>query len=230
MTGHVYRRFRFPKRTYRNQDLGPFVNHEMNRCIQCYRCVRYYRDYAGGRDLADFGVRDRVYFGRHEDGRLESEFSGNLIEVCPTGVFTDKTLKRHFIRKWDLRPRLLCASTAVWDATSSRGPEMASSAGSATGITVRSTAIFCATEAATAMNSSPDKPVFSKAGTSAGRRFKGQHPRPVTSSSPFRISFPGDAGRSESDPPELRSKPTSPFEISSGRNAFSPGFPRARGR
>ncbi len=46
MTGHDYRRYRFTKRTHRNQDLGPFVNHEMNRCIQCYRCVRFYRDYA----------------------------------------------------------------------------------------------------------------------------------------------------------------------------------------
>src|SRR5665647_3374900 len=49
MTGHSYRRYRFQKRTNRNQDLGPFVYHEMNRCIQCYRCVRYYRDYARGR-------------------------------------------------------------------------------------------------------------------------------------------------------------------------------------
>jgi len=37
MTGHGYRRYDFPKRTFRNQYLGPFVNHEMNRCIQCYR-------------------------------------------------------------------------------------------------------------------------------------------------------------------------------------------------
>ena len=103
MTGHTYRRYRFTKRTFRNQDLGPFVNQEMNRCIQCYRCVRFYRDYAGGRDFDAFFLRDRVFFGRHEDGTLESEFSGNLVEVCPTGVFTDKTLKRHYTRKWDLR-------------------------------------------------------------------------------------------------------------------------------
>jgi NADH-quinone oxidoreductase subunit G len=103
MTGHVYRRYRFRKRTYRNQDLGPFINHEMNRCIQCYRCVRFYRDYAGGRDLDAFASRDRVYFGRHADGALENEFSGNLVEVCPTGVFTDKTLKPHYTRKWDLQ-------------------------------------------------------------------------------------------------------------------------------
>ena len=103
MTGHNERRTRFKKRTHRNQDLGPFINHEMNRCIQCYRCVRYYRDYAGGRDLNVFSAHDHVYFGRHEDGVLESEFSGNLVEICPTGVFTDKTLKQHYARKWDLQ-------------------------------------------------------------------------------------------------------------------------------
>jgi NADH-quinone oxidoreductase subunit G len=101
MTGHDYRRYEFEKRTFRNQHLGPLVNQEMNRCIQCYRCVRYYRDYAGGRDLNAFATRDTVFFGRHEDGVLENEFSGNLVEICPTGVFTDKTLKRHYARKWD---------------------------------------------------------------------------------------------------------------------------------
>ncbi|MDA8387833.1 MAG: NADH-quinone oxidoreductase subunit NuoG, partial [Nitrospiraceae bacterium] len=103
MTGHAYRRTRFRKRTYRNQYLGPFVNHEMNRCIQCYRCTRFYNDYAGGRDFGVFAAHDAVYFGRQEEGVLENEFSGNLVEVCPTGVFTDKTLKRHYTRKWDLQ-------------------------------------------------------------------------------------------------------------------------------
>ncbi|MDQ6733489.1 MAG: NADH-quinone oxidoreductase subunit NuoG, partial [Nitrospirota bacterium] len=101
MTGHDYRRYAFDKRTFRNQNLGPLVNHEMNRCIQCYRCVRYYRDYAGGQDLNAFALRNTVFFGRHADGVLENEFSGNLVEICPTGVFTDKTLKRHYTRKWD---------------------------------------------------------------------------------------------------------------------------------
>jgi NADH-quinone oxidoreductase subunit G len=103
MTGHVYRKTRFKKRTHRNQYLGPFVNHEMNRCIQCYRCARFYNDYAMGRDFGVFASHDSVYFGRHQDGVLESPFSGNLVEVCPTGVFTDKTLKRHYTRKWDLQ-------------------------------------------------------------------------------------------------------------------------------
>jgi len=102
MTGHNYRRFDFKKRTYKNQDLGPFIQHEMNRCIQCYRCVRFYRDYAGGKDLNAFSSKNTVYFGRQEDGTLENEFSGNLVEICPTGVFTDKTLTKHYTRKWDL--------------------------------------------------------------------------------------------------------------------------------
>jgi NADH-quinone oxidoreductase subunit G len=103
MTGHNYRRYRHTKRTHRNQDLGPFIGHEMNRCIACYRCVRYYRDYAGGKDLDVFGSGANVYFGRAEDGALESPFSGNLVEVCPTGVFTDKPYGESYTRKWDLQ-------------------------------------------------------------------------------------------------------------------------------
>ena len=53
MTQHDRRRYRFTKRTHHNQELGSFIAHEMNRCIACYRCVRYYNDYAGG---TDFGV------------------------------------------------------------------------------------------------------------------------------------------------------------------------------
>jgi NADH-quinone oxidoreductase subunit G len=102
MTGHDYRRYHYKKRTYTNQYLGPFIHHEMNRCIQCYRCVRYYHDYAGGNDLNVFAAHNHVYFGREKDGVLQSPFSGNLTEVCPTGVFTDKTLREHYTRKWDL--------------------------------------------------------------------------------------------------------------------------------
>ncbi len=105
MTGHNYRRATlstFKKQTFYDQFLGPFINHEMNRCIECYRCTRFYNDYAGGKDFNVFASADNVFFGRTEDGVLENEFSGNLVEVCPTGVFTDKTLKKHYTRKWDL--------------------------------------------------------------------------------------------------------------------------------
>ncbi|CAA9891647.1 NADH:ubiquinone oxidoreductase, chain G [Candidatus Methylobacter favarea] len=103
MSGHTFRRYRGQKRTHANQYLGPFINHEMNRCIACYRCVRFYDDYAGGNDLQVFGMHNNVYFGRFEEGALENEFSGNLVEVCPTGVFTDRTFSAHYARKWDLQ-------------------------------------------------------------------------------------------------------------------------------
>ena len=114
MTGHAYRRYRFPKRTYANQYLGPFIHHEMNRCIECYRCVRFYRDHAGGRDFNVFAAHNHVYFGRTEPGVLENEFSGNLVEVCPTGVFTDLTFFHHYSRKWDLQNApSICVHCAV---------------------------------------------------------------------------------------------------------------------
>lgn len=103
MSGHSTRRYRFTKRTHHNQELGPFIAHEMNRCIACYRCVRFYKDYAGGEDLGVYASNNRVYFGRDKDGQFESEFSGNLTEVCPTGVFTDKTHSERYNRKWDMQ-------------------------------------------------------------------------------------------------------------------------------
>ena len=72
----------------------------MNRCIQCYRCVRFYQEYAGGTDFGVMGRAGTVYFGRQQDGQLESPFSGNLADICPTGVFTDKTA-RFRARYWD---------------------------------------------------------------------------------------------------------------------------------
>ncbi|MBL0226390.1 MAG: NADH-quinone oxidoreductase subunit NuoG [Geobacteraceae bacterium] len=98
--GHGIRRYDGLKRTHVNQDLGEQVAHEMNRCIQCYRCARFYQEYAGGTDFGVTGHAAGVYFGRLQNGRLESPFSGNLVDICPTGVFTDKTA-RFRARYWD---------------------------------------------------------------------------------------------------------------------------------
>lgn len=98
--GHGIRRFEGKKRTHVNQELGPYIQHEMNRCIQCYRCVRFYQEYAGGSDFGVMGSARRVYYGRFQEGALESPFAGNLVDICPTGVFTDKTA-RFRARYWD---------------------------------------------------------------------------------------------------------------------------------
>ena len=103
ISGHINRRYTGKKRTHLNQYLGPMLNHDMNRCIGCYRCIRFYRDYCGGKDLNVFGSKNHLYFGRANAGVLENSFAGNLAEVCPTGVFTDKPFSEHYTRKWDLQ-------------------------------------------------------------------------------------------------------------------------------
>jgi NADH-quinone oxidoreductase subunit G len=106
--GHGIRRYAGKKRTYRDQYLGPLLQHEMNRCIHCYRCSRFYQEFSGYRDLGVMRSASSTYFGRFSDGILESPFSGNLSELCPTGVYTDKP-SRYFGRRWDyVRSPSLC--------------------------------------------------------------------------------------------------------------------------
>jgi NADH-quinone oxidoreductase subunit G len=98
--GHGIRRYLGKKRTYRDQYLGVLIQHEMNRCIHCWRCRRFYQEFAGYRDLGAMQMAFRTYFGRVKDGPLENPFSGNLIDICPTGVYTDKP-SRFKGRRWD---------------------------------------------------------------------------------------------------------------------------------
>jgi NADH-quinone oxidoreductase subunit G len=111
--GHGIRRYLGKKRTYRDQYLGVFVQHEMNRCIHCWRCRRFYQDFAGYRDLGAMQIANHTYFGRFQDGPLESPFSGNLIDLCPTGVYTDKP-SRFTGRRWDFqRAPSLCVHCSL---------------------------------------------------------------------------------------------------------------------
>jgi NADH-quinone oxidoreductase subunit G len=98
--GHGIRRFSGNKRTYADQYLGPLIQHEMNRCIHCYRCARLYQEFTGYRDLGVMRSANHIYYGRFQEGALESPFAGNLSDICPTGVFTDKP-SRFFGRRWD---------------------------------------------------------------------------------------------------------------------------------
>jgi len=111
--GHGIRRFAGKKRTYTDQYLGPLVQHEMNRCIHCYRCSRYYQEYTGYLDLGVMRSANRTYFGRFQEGILESPFSGNLTDICPTGVYTDKP-SRFFGRRWDYqRSPTICINCSL---------------------------------------------------------------------------------------------------------------------
>ena len=111
--GHGIRRYPGLKRTYRDQHLGPFIQQEMNRCIHCYRCARFYQEYAGYRDFGVLQIGSRIFYGRYEDGALESPFAGNLVDICPTGVFTDKPA-RYRARRWDMqRSPSICINCGI---------------------------------------------------------------------------------------------------------------------
>lgn len=112
--GHAYRRYDGKKRTMPDQFLGPLVYQTMNRCVTCYRCVRFYQNYALGDDFGVMGSSNHVLFRRTEDGAFDSPFSGNLISVCPTGVFTDKVYRRKYSRTWMLeKSASICSGCSV---------------------------------------------------------------------------------------------------------------------
>ena len=114
LSGHAYRRYDGKKRTFSNQDMGPLIWNSANRCITCYRCVRFYQNYALGDDFGVYGSGQCTTFRRADAGAFDSPFSGNLINVCPTGTFTDKVYRRKYARTWQLeRAPSICHHCSV---------------------------------------------------------------------------------------------------------------------
>ena len=98
-------RYQEPKRVVVHKSLGPLVSaEEMTRCIHCTRCVRFGQEIAG---VMELGMRGR---GEHSEivtfvGRtVDSELSGNMIDLCPVGALTSKPF-RYAARTWELARR-----------------------------------------------------------------------------------------------------------------------------
>ncbi len=102
--GQSESRFREAKRIVPNKDLGPLITTEMTRCIHCSRCVRFSEEIAG---LQELGIAHR---GEHAEvlpfiGKtVDSEISGNMIDLCPVGALTSKPF-RYTARTWELSRR-----------------------------------------------------------------------------------------------------------------------------
>ena len=119
-----YRRYDGKKRTFPNQPMGPLVWNIANRCITCYRCVRFYQNYALGDDFGVYGSGQNTTFRRSESGHFDSPFSGNIIDVCPTGTFTDKLYRRKYSRTWQLeKAASVCGHCSVGCNTEPGGRE-----------------------------------------------------------------------------------------------------------
>ncbi len=94
-------RFVEAKRVVPNPDLGPLVSTDMTRCIHCTRCVRFGAEIAGIRELGATGRGEHMRIGTYVEHALNSELSGNIIDVCPVGALTSKPF-RFRARAWEL--------------------------------------------------------------------------------------------------------------------------------
>jgi len=89
------------KRVVVDKDIGELVATEMTRCIQCTRCVRFGEEISGMRELGATGRGDRVEIGTFVEKSVDSELSGNIIDICPVGALTAKPSRYHS-RSWEM--------------------------------------------------------------------------------------------------------------------------------
>ena len=101
--GKAGTRYQFERRTFIKEDIGPYIQLHMTRCILCYRCT-YVAD-----QLTDKRVHGIVDRGDHAaistyiSKAIDNDFSGNMIDVCPVGALTDRTF-RFKNRVWFTKP------------------------------------------------------------------------------------------------------------------------------
>lgn len=88
--GGDFGRFYEEKRSVSDKNCGPLIKTSMNRCIQCTRCVRFYSEIAGLSTLGTTGRGSKMEISAYIEDILDSEISGNLIDLCPVGALTSK--------------------------------------------------------------------------------------------------------------------------------------------
>ncbi len=93
--------YTFGKRSVADENLGPLIATEMTRCIQCTRCVRFGDEIAGMRELGATGRGENMEIGTYIQKAIQSEVSGNVIDLCPVGALTSKPF-RFTARAWEL--------------------------------------------------------------------------------------------------------------------------------
>ncbi|NOR19763.1 MAG: NADH-quinone oxidoreductase subunit G [Xanthomonadales bacterium] len=102
--GRSVSRFSERKRVVQDHDIGPMVQTDLTRCIQCTRCVRFLDEIAGTNELGLFGRGYRTEIGTSLAQGIDSELSGNVIDLCPVGALTNKPF-RFSARAWELMAR-----------------------------------------------------------------------------------------------------------------------------
>jgi NADH dehydrogenase (ubiquinone) Fe-S protein 1 len=90
------------KRAVEDKNIGPLIKTSMNRCIHCTRCIRFANDIAGAPEMGSFGRGNDIQIGTYLEKNLDSELSGNVIDLCPVGALTSKPYAFR-ARPWELK-------------------------------------------------------------------------------------------------------------------------------
>ena len=99
--GHDKSRFLENKRAVTEKNMGPLIKTVMTRCIHCTRCVRFATEVAGVPDLGAVGRGENVEISTYLENSLNSELSGNIVDLCPVGALTSKPYA-FVARPWEL--------------------------------------------------------------------------------------------------------------------------------
>ncbi len=89
------------KRVVKDKNIGPLIATELTRCIHCTRCIRFGQEIAGMREMGATGRGDWMEIGTYIEKSVDSELSGNIIDLCPVGALTSK-VSRFSYRVWEL--------------------------------------------------------------------------------------------------------------------------------
>ena len=101
--GKANTRYEFERRTFEKIDIGPYIKLHMTRCIMCFRCVFTAQQLSPERVHGIINRGDHAEISTYIEKSIDSEFSGNVIDVCPVGALTDRTF-RFKSRVWFLNP------------------------------------------------------------------------------------------------------------------------------
>ncbi len=90
------------KRVVPDKDIGPLIETAMTRCIHCTRCIRFGREIAGIMEMGGVGRGENLEIGTALGKSVDSELSGNMIDLCPVGALTSKPF-RYSARSWEMK-------------------------------------------------------------------------------------------------------------------------------
>ena len=95
-------RYELNKRSVKEKNMGPLIKTHMNRCIHCTRCIRFAEEIAGVEELGAINRGENMEISTYLEKAVTSEFSANLIDLCPVGALTSKPYAFE-ARPWELK-------------------------------------------------------------------------------------------------------------------------------